>query len=269
MIRILRTDLYRLFRSKVFLLILLLNFLGMIADVVWEGFSSSNVFQVQFWNLFQDLNEQAVFAFTGIVLMVLYGAEQKHGFVKYSYSCSGPRRHLSLSKFVVGVVAALCFIVEDILNKLIQPIIVYLFFRKKYNMSTLKQYYWLQPREYEVRNVFFAVFTTLAALAVILLIYELTGSMVGGIILSLVWGSGLLEETLLAIQTFLRILRALAGKSIDKGLNLQQYLLFTGSKQMNWTSPESVLKVAIPAGILLIGSVAAAAVVAEKKSVNG
>lgn len=262
MLRILKSDLYRLLRSKSFWIYpgicVLVSFIGIIQGVT----SGVDEFQVYFSILFDDLSSHVVFLFAGIVLVLLYGEELKTGIVKYSYSCCGPRWILVVSRMLVATMITLFYTLVEVVLKLPRPVFLYLFAKEKYPCKSLGDYYCLRIFKADVYGVLIAFFVTVSALMLVLAIYEITFGRSLAVIFTLLLGTGFLEGMIVLGEMLLCIMTNYQGE-----FRIEHYMLF---QDYEW-GPNGLqtLRILVVAFVYLVGGAAVSIWKAETKDVNG
>ena len=245
MIKILKTDLFRLFKSKAFyvypIVVVIIMMIGMLfsvntdtkeeivddeqggvvikvydPDADTENVNNKYIFFGP-TTIFESLYDGLTLMFLGIVLIIFSTCETRNGFVKNAVGCAVDRRYMPLSKMIIGVVIMVIYVIENIVITFIFNLLEALISGKSLKYQSLPDGDGSKFFGY----LFMCILVHLAIIALLSFIHELTFSRALGIVLTVGLTTGLLEEcahgAVYLINYFFHIL---------EGFNIGKYLLF-------------------------------------------
>lgn len=245
MIKILKTDLFRLFKSKAFyvypIVVVIIMMIGMLfsvntdtkeeivddeqggvvikvynPDADTENANNKYIFFGP-TTIFESLYDGLMLMFLGIVLIIFSTCETRNGFVKNAVGCAVDRRYMPLSKMIIGVVIMVIYVIENIVITFIFNLFEALISGKSLKYQSLPDGDGSKFFGY----LFMCILVHLAIIALLSFIHELTFSRALGIVLTVGLTTGLIEEcahgAVYLINYFFHIL---------EGFNVGKYLLF-------------------------------------------
>ncbi|MBR5733183.1 MAG: hypothetical protein IKX80_07085 [Lachnospiraceae bacterium] len=128
MIKVFKTDLFRLLRTKAFyvypiflVLIQVLNMSLSVAFVSTDGtetvteIASGRAIELGPVELAKNIGDGLLMLFLGLALVIFITNESRHGFLKNAAGCATDKRFLPISKILTGIVIMFVYIVESII----------------------------------------------------------------------------------------------------------------------------------------------------------
>ena len=265
MLRVIRTDFYRLFRSKEFyvypvvmtvLILISMIFTADKGSTVIEGedgitievtttengyieddngsISSESEVHISIEDILSSLfNENLLFL--GIIFVIFTTSETRNGFLKNSVACVKDRSYMVYSKVIIGITIMVSYVVEYA--------IITIVFKSLQAAVSGKKMVWVGiPEGYGTTYTGYICLCILINIAIILileLIHELTRNRAFGIVMAFCFASTLIEQLIHGIVDFLQ-----SAFGILKDFDIGRYLLIegvsNGYKSPDY-HPESVL----------------------------
>jgi len=251
MIRVIKTDLFRLFRTKAFYVYPIFVTVVMIVGLLFSKInSSSNVtVKIEYQSEMQIEEQESITAadenrdedkgtvkvtfgwkqaleslydslmvfFLALTLMIFYTNESKNGFIKNSAGCVKDRMYMTFSKIVAGIVVLFIYIIEF-------AIISFIFSMLTAVLAGVKpEFVALTGNEAGNFWIFIGIclLAHIAIICILVFIYELTHSRAVGIVFGFLLAATLINQI---IHGFVEVLQKNFG--LLKEFDVGKYLMF-------------------------------------------
>ena len=254
MLRVLRTDLFRLFRSKCFYAYPVFLCITLILSLVFSVHEShteetsndtrtevtedaddgefgieikvgiddagrnddEKIMTIGWKDLLEAMYDGMAIMFTTIVLIIFSTSETKRGFIKNAAGCVKDRAHMVLSKMIIGAVINVIYVIEYAVIAAISISLSAVISGRSLQWEGL-------PQGKAMENVGFYILcfcVNIAFITMILLIHEVFRSRSIGVVLAFILTSGLIEQM---IHGCVYLIRQFFG--ILEDFNIGKYLL--------------------------------------------
>ena len=254
MLRVLRTDLYRLFRSRSFYVYPAFLCLTLILSLMFSytnghtvetgdgkqtedsvnGFNDGFAVEIELntdkvrplddnkpimigWNdLLESLYDGLTLIFMAIVLMIFSTSETRRGFIKNSVGCVKNREYMVLSKMFIGIVITVIYTAEYAVMAVINKLL-----RALISGNSLQWEAFPEGEGWEIAGFYIVCFCVdLAYIAILLLVHEIFSSRAIEILLAFMLTAGVIEQM---VHGIIYMLRQFFGILTD--FNVGKYLL--------------------------------------------
>jgi len=234
MIKVIKTDLFRLFRTKSFYafpiftaFVYVIQFIFKYIRIETENISINADAAAQAGNkiifgvndFFGCLNDGLVLVFLGVALMIFCTNETRKGFVKNAAGCVANRIYMPVSKIFVGVFILVVYVVEFTVIRSIAMLIESLISGRRISYEAIP------AGELGTYAGFVAIafFVNVTFIVLMVMIHELTYSKAIGITFIFLAGSLLLERIIVGAFALLRV-----QLGWFENINVGDYMLIMG-----------------------------------------
>ena len=201
MIKVFKTDLFRLFRTKAFyvypiflVLIQILNMSLSVAYVSSDGtetvteIASSVAFGPA--ELAKNIGDGLLMLFLGLALVIFITNESRHGFLKNAAGCATDKRFMPISKILTGIVIMFVYIVESIVITAIFICLEALFSGKALEYKPIPEGDIGKFTAY----VFLCILVHIAVIAILVLLHEITHNRALGLVAIFMYSATLIDK---------------------------------------------------------------------------
>ena len=215
MLRVIRTDLYRLFRSKAFYVYP--AFLVFLLSInTFFGPADEALELTMGWEDIIMCTYDETLLFMGIAFIIFVTCETRNGFVKNAVGCIKDRSYMVFSKILTGITIMVAYILEYA--------VLYLGFQFLKSVISGKKLVWKSIPEGNgvdfIKYVLICLLVDITILLVLELIHELTNSRAFGIVMAVILSSTLLEQLVHGIVELLQ-----SSFGILKDFHVGQFLM--------------------------------------------
>ncbi len=269
MIRVLKTDIFRAVRTKMFYVFPIFMVLFQVAEFLLQAVKTEtetgetgpvlNEFIFSAPDLFSRLGDGMIMLFLGLFLAAFCNDESKNGFCKNVVGRVADRAYMPVSKMIVGTLALFVYIAEAIVIRTGFVAMQFAFAGKKLVWTALPD----ADKKGFITFLVLCIIGHIAFAAFLVLSHELLHSRAFGMVFAFLFSTAMLDQLLFMLQ---EILKSQFG--ILKDVELGKYLMVTMMSE-GWKSPlYSSGRLFLIAMIIGIPSAVAAIAVARKKDVS-
>ena len=201
MIKVFKTDLFRLFRTKAFyvypiflVLIQILNMSLSVAYVSSDGtetvteIASSVAFGPA--ELAKNIGDGLLMLFLGLALVIFITNESRHGFLKNAAGCATDKRFMPISKILTGIVIMFVYIAESIVITAIFTCLEALFSGKALEYKPIPEGDLGKFTAY----VLLCILVHIAVIAILVLMHEITHNRALGLVAIFMYSATLIDK---------------------------------------------------------------------------
>ena len=258
MIKIIRTDLFRLFRSKSFYVFPIFVVLIITLSSFFSA-AKADTTKISVLSLADKLADGSILIFVGIILIIFCTSETRAGFIKNSASAVSDRGFLPVSKILIGMVMTIIYTLEYAVISILLGFIFSLFGAPKLEYVPIPA-----GEGFEVfRFAVLAFLANMAIVTILVFIHELTRNRALGVIAALCFAGNIFENLTRTLVTAIQ-----SAFGILEDFDIAKYMLFpnlAGGYKADVYNPAIVLVLSLTY-ILIFGILAM--MVSRKKEVR-
>ncbi len=203
MIKVFKTDLFRLFRTKAFyvypIFLVLIQILNMSLSVAYVSSDGTETVteiasgtSVAFGpaELAKNIGDGLLMLFLGLALVIFITNESRHGFLKNAAGCATDKRFMPISKILTGIVIMFVYIAESIVITAIFTCLEALFSGKALEYKPIPEG---DIGKFTV-YVFLCILVHIAVIAILVLLHEITHNRALGLVAIFMYSATLIDK---------------------------------------------------------------------------
>ena len=268
MIRVIKTDIFRAVRTKMFyafpFFLVALQILEFLLSAVMVETETGEMQPVMSGvvlsapNLLQHVGDGMIMLFLGLFIVAFCNDESKNGFLKNAAGRVPDRAFMPISKMIVGTLALFVYIVEAAIIRLAFVPIQFSVVGEKITWTPVPE----GEKVQFVTYIVLCILGNMAFTALLVLLHEVLHARAFGMVFAFLFATQLLDQLLLMVQQILKSQFEIF-KDMEIGKYLMQSLMAEGYKAPLYSSG----RLFAIAAVLGIASACAAIAVSRKKDI--
>ena len=203
MIKVFKTDLFRLLRTKAFyvypIFLVVIQILNMSLSVAYVGSDGTETVEVIDAGkaigfgpveMFKGIGDGLLMLFLGLALVIFMTNESRHGFLKNAAGCAADKRFLPISKILTGIVIMFVYMIEFIIISAIFAGLEAAFSGRPFEYAALPA----GDAGKFTAYVLLCILVHIAVIAILVLMHEITHSRALGLVAIFMYSASLIDK---------------------------------------------------------------------------